>query len=134
MWYLNPHNTLWLLSFCSTAAVKCYVRKTRFVLCRQGTQMVHHYRRHCSRVSVPWREKLFRFLFSGTIIVCLTRYSLNSLHERVLYTWSSRVLYTGIKCTRYERQHSCQYDLRSAPWLLRQSQQGSMRHDVQQPR
>ena len=34
------------------AAVKCYVRKTRFILCRQRTGMTHHYRWHCSRVSV----------------------------------------------------------------------------------
>ena len=32
------------------AAVKCYVRKARFFLCRQRTEMTHHYyRRHCSR-------------------------------------------------------------------------------------
>ena len=34
------------------AAVKCYVRKARFFLGRQRTEMIHHYRRHCSRVPV----------------------------------------------------------------------------------
>ena len=34
------------------AAVKCYVRKARFFLCRQRTEITHHYRRYCSRVSV----------------------------------------------------------------------------------
>ena len=54
-----------------TAAVKCYVRKARFFWCRQRTEMTHHYRRHCSRVSVRWRENLFCFLISGSIIVGL---------------------------------------------------------------
>ena len=54
-----------------TAAVKCYVRKARFFLCWQRTEMTHHYRRHCTRVSVRWKEILFCFLFSGTIIVGL---------------------------------------------------------------
>ena len=53
------------------AAVKCYVRKSRFFLCRQRTEMTHHYRRHCSRVSVRRREYLFCVLFPGTIIVGL---------------------------------------------------------------
>ena len=34
------------------AAVKCYVRKARIFLRRQRREMTHHYRRHCSRVSV----------------------------------------------------------------------------------
>ena len=54
-----------------TAAVKCYVRKSRFFFNKQPTEMIHHYRRHCSRVSVRWRENLFCFLISGTIIVRL---------------------------------------------------------------
>ena len=33
--------------------------------------MTHHYRRHCSRVSVRGRENLYCRLFSGTIIVGL---------------------------------------------------------------
>ena len=50
------------------------VRKARFFLqlCRQRAEVTHHYRRHSSRVSVRWREILFRFPFSGTIIVGLT--------------------------------------------------------------
>ena len=55
----------------TVAAVKCYVRKARFFLCRQRTEMAHYYLRHCSRVSVRSRENLFCFLFSGTIIVGL---------------------------------------------------------------
>ena len=53
-------------------AVKGYVRKTRVFLCRQRTEMTHHYRRHCSRVSVRWREILFCFLSSDPIIVGLS--------------------------------------------------------------
>ena len=33
-------------------AVKCYVRKAHFFLCRHRSGMTHHYRRHCSRVPV----------------------------------------------------------------------------------
>ena len=52
-------------------AVKFYVRKTRFFLCRQRTEMTHHYRRHCSRVSVRRSEILFCFVFSDPIMVGL---------------------------------------------------------------
>ena len=53
-------------------SVKCYERKERFSLCSQWTEMTPHYRRHGSRVSVRWRENLFSFQISGTIIVGLS--------------------------------------------------------------
>ena len=47
--------------------------KNTFFLCRQRTEMTHHYRRHCSRASVRWRDTLFCFLFSDPTIVGLKK-------------------------------------------------------------
>ena len=44
-------------------AVKCYVRKTRVFLCRQRTEMTHHYRRHCSWFQYDEGNTCFVFCF-----------------------------------------------------------------------
>ena len=54
-------------------ALKCSVRNARFFLCRQRTEMTHHYTDGTARGFRCDERKscLFGFLFSGTIIVGL---------------------------------------------------------------
>ena len=80
-------------------AVRCYVRKARFFLCRQRPGMTHRYTQHCSRVSVLSREILFSFLFSDPIIIglreafpCFPNPSLKSGSTRLAIMWRPIVL------------------------------------------
>ena len=52
-------------------AVKCCERKKKKSFSKQRTEMTHHYRRHCSRVSARRREIRICFLFSDPTIVGL---------------------------------------------------------------
>ena len=57
------------------AAVKyCCVRKARFFLCRQRTEMTHHYRRHCSGFQYREGEHCFVLCFpipQSTALLCM---------------------------------------------------------------